>query len=235
MNFHLLSNEELHQQIKNLVAQERATLIDVLKHLREIDRRMFYAKIGYSSLWAYCTQELKYSGGAAYRRIEAMRALRDCPQIESKIESGSLNITSIAKVQTFIRKEKFKNRAKTNDQNAAAESKTSANETKLDLFTQLENKSQREADLKLAQIFPLEVLSHETIRPISANLFEIKFTVDSSLMRKIEIVQTAISNKTIYPSISVLLNELTDFYISKNKYVGRRAEPEVEHELRQFN
>src|SRR5690606_2316204 len=76
---------------------------EILKHLNEIDRRKLYLERGYSSLWAYCTEELNYSEAAAQRRIEAMRAL-EIPELEEKIESGKLTLSSIAKVQSLARK-----------------------------------------------------------------------------------------------------------------------------------
>ena len=85
MNLKFLSGSELLARTKSLVAEERRISADVLHHLREIERRRIFAEAGFTSLFAYCVEELRYSEGAAYRRINAMRLLKECPEIEESI------------------------------------------------------------------------------------------------------------------------------------------------------
>ena len=80
--------------------------IEVLHHLREIDARKLFASLGFSSLFLYCTQELKYSEGGAYRRIAAMRLLRDVPEYEEKLQSGAVSVATLSQVQSFLVQEK---------------------------------------------------------------------------------------------------------------------------------
>jgi hypothetical protein len=91
MNLKTLSSTELLSRTKSLVSEERRISTDVLHHLREIERRRIFAEAGFSSLFAYCVSELKYSEGSAYRRISAMRLLKECPEIEESIRDGSLS------------------------------------------------------------------------------------------------------------------------------------------------
>src|SRR5580700_10207076 len=102
MNLKSLSSSELLERTKSLVADERRVSSDVLLHLREIERRRLFAEAGFSSLFAYCVEELKYSEGAAYRRINAMRLLRECPEVEESIRDGSLSVSSASEVQRFV-------------------------------------------------------------------------------------------------------------------------------------
>jgi hypothetical protein len=101
-----LSNPELLTQTQALVHQERRLGVEILWHLREIESRRLYAERGYSSLHTYCVQELKYSDGAAHRRISAMRLLKDLPEVEEKIQSGALSLSTAATLQDFLRAEK---------------------------------------------------------------------------------------------------------------------------------
>jgi len=80
-----LSDDSLEDQLKGLVSEERKILVQVLIHLREVERRMLYAKRGYSSLEQYCMEVLKYSGSAAARRVHSMRLAREIPEIIEKV------------------------------------------------------------------------------------------------------------------------------------------------------
>ncbi|WPU63609.1 HNH endonuclease [Peredibacter starrii] len=97
-----LANTILLIDTKNLVSTERSATTKLLHHLKEIERRKLYCDLKYSSLFAYCVHELGYSEGAAQRRIVAARALAEMPEIETKIEDGSLNLTNISLVNQFI-------------------------------------------------------------------------------------------------------------------------------------
>ncbi|OYZ13527.1 MAG: hypothetical protein B7Y39_17390 [Bdellovibrio sp. 28-41-41] len=74
-----ISSEDLHAKTKSIAEKERLTTIEVLWHLRENERRMLYAQMGYRDLKEYCVKELKYSEGSAWRRISAMRLLQELP------------------------------------------------------------------------------------------------------------------------------------------------------------
>src|SRR5690242_16135627 len=105
-----LSSAQLTARLKNLVAEERRINIEVLRHLREVERRLLHAEAGYKNLLAYCVGELKYSESAAYRRIQAMRLLCEIPEVEEKIQSGSLNLTMVTRVTTFFRQSQEQNK-----------------------------------------------------------------------------------------------------------------------------
>ena len=99
-----LSDQQLIQSIENLVRREREILSDVLQHLKEIDRRKLFSKLGFTSLLDYATKQLKYSPDQAGRRIAAMRLLREIPEAESKVVDGSLTLSSLAQAHWHFRK-----------------------------------------------------------------------------------------------------------------------------------
>jgi 5-methylcytosine-specific restriction endonuclease McrA len=78
----------------------------VLWHLRENERRMLFAQMGYRDLKEYCVKELKYSEGSAWRRISAMRLLKEIPEVEAKIQTGELNLTQVTMAQSHFREVK---------------------------------------------------------------------------------------------------------------------------------
>src|SRR5262245_61278207 len=74
-----LSDRTLLRDLSALIARNRATTAELLAHLAETDARRLYAPAGYSSMYAYCVQELRLSEEAAFKRIHAARTARRFP------------------------------------------------------------------------------------------------------------------------------------------------------------
>src|SRR3990167_11479805 len=83
-NIQILTNAELVQKLNLLVKEERKLSMEILRYLREVETRRLYAKMGYGSIYEFCIKELKYSEGAAHRRISSMRLLKELPQVDRK-------------------------------------------------------------------------------------------------------------------------------------------------------
>src|SRR5687767_10393669 len=105
MNFSSLSDQALLNKLESLGQAERSTLVTVLHCLDEVERRRLFSELSYTSLFDYCSKKLKYPEDQAQRRIVAMRMMRKVPELESKIETGSLTLTSIGLVQSHARRE----------------------------------------------------------------------------------------------------------------------------------
>ena len=93
-----ISDEELADKLKNLRQNEREAIAEIVLHLSEMDRRGIYRDMGYPSLFVYCTNALGYSGGAAHRRVQAARCIRDNPAVYEKLKSGVLNLCTVSEV-----------------------------------------------------------------------------------------------------------------------------------------
>ncbi len=137
------TNQELNHKIQSTVREERRATVEVLRLLREIERRMVYAELGFPSLFAYCTVELGYSEAAASRRIEAMRAMRDVAEIEEKIESGELSLSTVAQARVAIRAHERETKVK-----------VTAEQTK-SVMLQLSGLSKRAAEKVLVRELPV--------------------------------------------------------------------------------
>jgi hypothetical protein len=59
MNLREIPNALLLSRAQSLAQKERTLSLEVLQHLREIERRSLYAERGYPSLFEYAVQELK--------------------------------------------------------------------------------------------------------------------------------------------------------------------------------
>ena len=133
MNLNYLEDQVLHQQLKGLVSSERKVLTKILNHLREVERRKLFSDYGCSSLFAYAVKELGYSEGQVQRRIQAMRMIKEIPEIEDKIQNGQLSLSNISQAQSL-----FNNLKKTEEKEPLNK------KDKIKVLKQLENKSVRD-------------------------------------------------------------------------------------------
>lgn len=146
-----ISDTDLKLRVEKLVRQERKVTTILLVHFAEVDRRKLHLNWGFSSLFEYLTRGLGYSESAAYRRMQAARAMRQIPELEGKIESGSLNLSQITQVQTAVKHEQKETGRPVDIQR------------KREIFSQLENKNKYEtqrildSELRLPEIRVAEV------------------------------------------------------------------------------
>ena len=93
--FDVVSDDELVERVKHLVACERRASVALIRSLVEFDSRQLYLREGCSSLFSYCTQVLHLSEGSAYNRIETARAARRYPEVLEALERGDLTLTAV--------------------------------------------------------------------------------------------------------------------------------------------
>jgi hypothetical protein len=210
-----LSDDEVVMGIKKLANEERRITSEILHYLREVESRMIFAKLAYSSLYEFCVKQLHYSEGSAYRRISAMRVLKDLSpvqseEVESKINEGAISITNLSLVHSFLKTEKKESR------------KIYSASEKMDLISSIEHQSKRETEKRLAAIQP-KILLTDSERVITETLTEIKFLADDALMNKLTRVRELISNANSDPSYAELLHKITDDFLKRNDPLRRRG------------
>ncbi|TBR24072.1 hypothetical protein EPO15_04745 [bacterium] len=103
-----LSDAELFSELKRLVAIERESTVDVLRHLAEVDRRRVVGYTGAPSLFVYCVRVLGYSEGAAYRRIHAARCAREFPRVYVLLRRGRISLTTVSLLAPHICRENYR-------------------------------------------------------------------------------------------------------------------------------
>ncbi len=178
MNLRALSNATLLLNIKNLAQKERDTTLEVLHHLREVERRSLYAELSYTSLFEYAVKELKYSEGSAHRRIASMRLLKELPEIETKLECGTLSLSALAQAQSFFRHEKMQT------------------SEKREVLFALENKSVREVERELVSRSTDAVkMIPEKLRQVTSTHTELKLMVEDEFLNELEELRELLSNK----------------------------------------
>jgi 5-methylcytosine-specific restriction endonuclease McrA len=97
----------LDRKFKALVKSERKIMHEILLMIQTFDLTRNYCELGYSSLYEYLTKEIRYSEGAAQRRISSARLMRECPQIERDLPTGELNLSQVALACVAFKKEDF--------------------------------------------------------------------------------------------------------------------------------
>jgi hypothetical protein len=157
MNLKHLTDRALIEDTKILVSKEREVLVKLLHHLKEIDTRKLYSDLGYSSLFAYLTKAFGYSESSACRRISAARLLKSHPEIETKIEQGSLNLTNLNQAA-------FAFKDKSVDQK--------------NLLSKIENKSSIEVKKEIYKELGNLPAPKVSINVNSQNTYELKITID---------------------------------------------------------
>ena len=94
-----LPDQVLLEHTRMLARHEQALQLSVLDHLREIEARRLFLRLGYSSLFDYTVRELRYTEAAAWRRIKAMRLCRETRGVRERLQDGSLNLSNAALLQ----------------------------------------------------------------------------------------------------------------------------------------
>ncbi|MCB9025291.1 MAG: HNH endonuclease [Bdellovibrionaceae bacterium] len=229
-----LKDHELLDRTQSLVKKERYLLTQVLHHLREVERRKLFSELGYQSLFEYAVKKLKYSEGQAGRRIQAMRLIKELPELEVKIKTGALSLTNISQAQAYFREvrrseskkselAKLESNNSDSDKSVLANSETSnceptptdlnkykspkdlSSSDKLNLLESLENKSTREGQKILRQKLPQMALPKERERILSATHSEMKFIMTDELKSQLNQVRSLIGAKGVTLSLAELI------------------------------
>jgi hypothetical protein len=86
-----------------LVASERKITAEVVEYIREIDSRRAFSELGYTSTFAFLTEAHGYTAGAAQRRIDAARLLKEMPEIKEQLKTGELNLMQMTCLAHAVR------------------------------------------------------------------------------------------------------------------------------------
>lgn len=90
-----LPEKELMARVLSACQEERRLVAEIVVYLIEVDRRRLDLRAACSSLFDYCTRHLGMSGGAAHRRINAVRLVKRYPFLLPKLASGELHLCGL--------------------------------------------------------------------------------------------------------------------------------------------
>ena len=223
MNLKNLRDHELLSATKDLAHHERSIVTKILHHLREIERRKLYSDLGCSSLFDYAVKHLHYSEGQAGRRIQAMRLLKEIPELEEKINSGALSLSNISQAQSFFRESAHGINA------GGATPKIVTREQKIKVLALLENKSARDGQRELIELAGDVAMPKERERVLAADKSEVRFVMDQGLKNKLEEVRSLLGPEGSHLGIADLINRLAEIStqtLRQKRFGKQRAEQE---------
>ncbi len=208
-NFNLNHKSDSHllSELKILVTQEREVLSQILHYIKEVEARRLYLAKGYSSLFSFLTGELAYSESAAQRRIQAMRLIRDLPEVQEKIEKGTLSLSVAAQIQGFMQNEDKKRQG-------GSQERLSSEEI-LGLVQKLAGISARKCELQLAQMAPETKLPKEKTKPLTPERTLIQFLAFPRLLGKIQRLKTLLSHSKPEGTLEDLFEKAMDLALEK--------------------
>jgi hypothetical protein len=203
MQLKQLSDARIIEAVKEKSLRERELVTEILEYLREIELRRLYLARGFGSLFEFCQKELKYSPAEAHVRIQAMRLIKVMPEVESKIESGSLSMTVAATIQgTFRRQEKLNGAPLDPDEKRA-------------VVHGLLGFSTRDAERKLVELYPQAKIERESAKPVSKELTRIQFMASKDLMGKLDQLKSLLAHKVPSGRFDQLFNEIAEIALKK--------------------
>jgi hypothetical protein len=197
MDLSKLTDQQLMLNSKALVKQESTLLVTILHNIKEIDRRRLFADFKQPSLLDLVMHELGYPRDQALRRIQAMRMLREIPQVELMIESGELNLTHVGIVQSLFSHQKREGKALDLGE-------------KITVLRKVAGQSTREAQRIVFALADTPLKFKESIKMVGEDSFEVTFTAKAATIQNLEKLKGILAHT--YPGITLdqLIHKLTE-------------------------
>lgn len=192
-----MTNSQLIQKLVGLVKRETEITLEVIKHFQEVEECDLHLEMSYSSLFDFATKFLKYSEGAAFRRINAMRLMKAEPSVEEKIKTGELTLSAAARVETFCKK-------------TGVDRKTAVR--------QVLGKSTRDAERALFELSP-NAVPEERERVVSDTHTELRLILDEEMMADLTRIRELFSHSN--PNMSA-----TEVFGRSMKALLNKIDPE---------
>jgi 5-methylcytosine-specific restriction endonuclease McrA len=142
-SLHSLSDSQIIDGTRSTCGREHANMLSGLGFLVETERRKIHLKLGYSSMFKYCTRGLRYSEAEAMLRITAARCVMSFPEIYPLLESREVNLSTVSRASKII-----------NRSNCTA------------VLNRIRGKSMREVETIAAEYDPAIALPRERVRTI---------------------------------------------------------------------
>lgn len=198
LELHSTPSSIIHERLMCLSKEERKITAELIEYLAQVDMRRIYLELGFQSLFDYVTRGLGYSEGSAMRRINAARMLKtvseDTKEIQFKIESGSIKLTQLSETYQKIKVYEKEHKTKL------------TKEHKSEIIQVLQNKTNKETEKVLAEMFQLKAIERTEIRTKHNERVEIRFSLSKEEYELIENIKQRLSH-------SVPSNDIKDLIL----------------------
>lgn len=196
------TDQQLLTELEILATKEKEIHLEVLRYLREVERRELHLARGFPSIFSFCVRFLHFSEDEALTRIRAMHLMKNHSQLEAKVEAGILSLSVLAKAQAAFQRE---------GKRISAEIPKHTQES---VLHSLEGKSLREAEREIASFFP-ETPTPEKTRHLSEDNTRIEFTAGKRLFEKLEKLKQLLAHQNFSGRYDLLFEYLADKALEK--------------------
>ena len=197
---------QISQNYKNLEGQ----LLDLLQKL---DHHKVHYKMGYKSLFEYCTTCLNLSESTSYSLINVARKSKKVPELKKEIQKGTITLSKAKKITSVIKpenKDQWLELAKTATQNQI-EKEVAKVSPKLTLSQELRYIHESK-----------EVKEKVQINKSSPTRVQLQLGISEKVMLKIRRAQDLLSQKRQRPTdLESVLDEVLSFYLEKKDPVEK--------------
>jgi hypothetical protein len=97
-----LTTATLFADLQTLANAHHGCTASIVQHLAEVESRGAHLERGYSTLFKYCVEELRFSEDEAYRRVEAARLFRRFPVVCSYLQSGAVSLSVLIALKAHL-------------------------------------------------------------------------------------------------------------------------------------
>ena len=201
------SQSHLHEELIELVKQERRITSKILDLLQQVENRKSYIGWGYSNLFEYLVKGLGYSEALAYQRKAALKICQAIPEIKAKLDQGSLSLTTLARASRVLN--------------------TKSVAEKRSLLLELENKSSREVDKILAREMPTEKIPGPAKRYVTESKIRITLDFTESEFENLERLKALKSHqvKDFKELVAMLVDKELEKYNRTSKLASNSDNP----------
>mgnify|MGYP000190281916 CR=1 FL=1 len=169
------TDERISRGIQKLVLCDRKKKVDFLYYLAEADKRKLYAKDGYSSLFNWLTGKYQLSEPTALKRIQVARLAHKFPFLYRDIRQGKYSLTVLSRISKFVK-----------GYNAHL------------VFAIAENKSVREVEAALVEMFPKEEVEEalrKSVSPLGGERHSVQFTAGTGFIQDLQEARALLSHR----------------------------------------
>lgn len=208
---------ERHNRLTERVKSERKITDEVLQDILLMESLMDYAELGYPSMFEYLVRGQKYSEGSAQRRLSAARLLKDIPEIQLKIQEGSLNLTQLVKLSIAVKQEQKVTGAKVSTRQ------------KKDLLQKIENKNGIETEKLLTQELQYTPKIQEKVIPQDKDYF-LTLKLTAQQYAKLKKAQSFLSHSHYEGGFAEIIETLCDKLIQskeRNSQQGKSVSDKI--------
>lgn len=218
-----MTDDALIRAVDALSREERGATTRLVAHLAELARRGLPLELGYGGLFDYCVRKLGMSEGGAARRAAAAHAARKRPGVLSRLDDGSLSLSTLCRLEPFLGDadgEELLDKAARMGRPALDE-----------LITEL--RARRATRAAPAPDGPCQVVDELPLRAVRRDAepasgapaasqrlpdsrpVRMAFEADPALRRKLDLAGQLLSNRRLVPGVGGLIEAMADFAIAR--------------------